>query len=268
MKIFVCVKQVPDTRGKVSLKKDGSLDRAKMATIINPDDLGAVEAALRIKDTNGATVIAVTMGPPMADIMLHELYAMGVDETVLVTARELGGSDTYGTSTVLAAVINNIGLEKDDIIFCGRQAIDGDTAQVGPELAEKLGIAQLTYVSEMKLEDSTVTCKRMTEDGYMTVKLHTPCLLSCMKEIDTPRYMRIKGIFDWDKNVNMRTVTYDEISAMPLFDSSVMGTKNSPTIVLTSFAMPKKEGGIMIEGDSADMAKQLFDMIDEKHVLG
>lgn len=102
----------------------------------------------------------------------------------------------------------------------------------------------------------------------MTVKLHTPCLLSCMKEIETPRYMRIKRIFDWDKNVNMRTVTYDEISKMPLFDSSVMGTKNSPTIVLTSFTMPKKEGGVMLEGDSADMAKQLFEMIEEKHVLG
>jgi electron transfer flavoprotein beta subunit len=268
MKIIVCVKQVPDTRGKVSLKKDGSLDRAKMSTIINPDDLGAVESALKLKEKTGAKVVAITMGPPMASVMMHELYAMGVDETVLMTGREVGGSDTYGTSTVLATMIRNIGLEQEDVIFCGRQAIDGDTAQVGPELAEKLGIAQLTYVSEVNMEGSTLTCKRLLEDGYMTVQIQTPCLLSCMKEIEKPRCMRISRVFDWDEKRDMRVINYAELKEMDGFDETVIGTKLSPTIVLTSFALPKKTGGMLLEGAPADQAKQLFRVMEDKHVLG
>lgn len=268
MKIFVCVKQVPDTRGKVSLKKDGSLDRAKMPTIINPDDLGAVEAALKLKDQTGARVIALTMGPPMAEIMLHELYAMGVDETVLITARELVGSDTYGTSTVLAAVIDEIGLEKDDIIFCGRQAIDGDTAQVGPEMAEKLGIAQLTYVASVEREEHAFICRRLLEDGCMTVRVPTPCLLGCVKEVDVPRTMRISRIFGWDRTRDMRVITYGQIQNFPLFDESVMGTEKAPTIVLTSFPLAKKSGGLLLEGESGEMAGKLFDELEARQVLG
>ena len=268
MKIFVCVKQVPDTRGKVYFKKDGSLDRARMDTVINPDDLGAVEAALRLKDKTGAKVIAVTMGPPSAEIMLHELYAMGVDDTVLITARELGGSDTYGTSTVLAAVIDDLGLEYDDVIFCGRQAIDGDTAQVGPELAEKLSIAQLTYVSGIELDGAALVCRRVTEDGYMTVRVKTPCLIACMKEIDIPRYMRIDRINTWDAKKNMRVYTYDDVKPLPLFDVDVTGLKNAPTIVLTSFALPKKTGGMVLQGTPAEMTGELFELMDDRHVLG
>ena len=268
MKIYVCVKQVPDTRGKVSFKKDGSLDRAKMNTVINPDDLGAVEAALKLKDKTGAQVVAVTMGPPSAELMLHELYAMGVDSTVLITARELGGSDTYGTSTVLAAVIDDLGVGSEDIIFCGRQAIDGDTAQVGPELAEKLSIAQLTYVSGIELDGKTLTCRRVTEDGYMTVRVNTPCLIGCMKEIDTPRYMRIDRINAWDAKRDMRVYTYEALKPLRLFDESVTGLANAPTIVLTSFALPKKIGGTVLEGTAAEMAEKLFDLMDNRHVLG
>ena len=139
MKIIVCVKQVPDTSGKVSVNPDGTLDRASMETIINPDDLNAMEAALALKDETGCKVVVITMGPPPAEGMLRELIAMGADEGVLVTAREFGGSDTFATSQILAAAIKHIGLESEDMVFCGRQAIDGDTAQVGPQLAEKLG---------------------------------------------------------------------------------------------------------------------------------
>ena len=131
MKLIVCVKQVPDTSGKVAVNADGTLDRASMQTIINPDDMNAVEAALALKDQLGCPVIAVSMGPPPAAGMLLELKAMGVDKAVLVSAREFGGSDTFATSQILAAAIKNLGVDKDDIIFCGRQAIDGDTAQVG-----------------------------------------------------------------------------------------------------------------------------------------
>ena len=145
MKILVTVKQVPDTSGKVAVNPDGTLDRASMQTIINPDDLNAVEAALSLKDELGCKVVAFTMGPPPAEGMLRELMAMGVDEGVLVTAREFGGSDTFATSQILAAAVKKVGLEKDDIVFCGRQAIDGDTAQVGSQIAEKLDIPQVSY---------------------------------------------------------------------------------------------------------------------------
>ena len=141
MKIIVCVKQVPDTSGKVAVKPDGTLDRASMQTITNPDDLNAVEAALKLKDETGCEVVVVTMGPPPAEGMLRELLARGADKAVLISAREFGGSDTYATSQIIAAAIDHMGLEKDDIVFCGRQAIDGDTAQVGPADCRETGSA-------------------------------------------------------------------------------------------------------------------------------
>ena len=196
MKIIVCVKQVPDTSGKVSVKPDGTLDRASMDTITNPDDLNAVEAALSLKDRLGAEVIVISMGPPPAEGMLRELMARGADRAVLVSAREFGGSDTYATSQILAAAIKKIGLEKEDIILCGRQAIDGDTAQVGPQIAEKLGLPQVSYAADIEKEGDTLTVRRMLEDGYMMIRVKTPCLITCIKELNEPRYMNVKGIFD------------------------------------------------------------------------
>ena len=149
MKIFVTVKQVPDTSGKVAVKADGTLDRASMQTITNPDDLNAVEAALALKDEYGYKVVAFCMGPPPAEPMLRELIAMGVDEAILISGREFGGSDTYATSQIIAAAIDTYGVEEDDIILAGRQAIDGDTAQVGPQIAEKLGIPQISYAGKI-----------------------------------------------------------------------------------------------------------------------
>ena len=149
MKIIVCVKQVPDTSGKVAVNPDGTLNRASMATITNPDDLNAVEAALTLKEQTGAEVVVVSMGPPPAEGMLREVIARGADRAVLVSAREFGGSDTYATSQILAAAINKIGVGEEDIVMCGRQAIDGDTAQVGPQIAEKLGLPQDSYAAEI-----------------------------------------------------------------------------------------------------------------------
>ena len=164
MKIFVTVKQVPDTSGKVAVNEDGTLNRASMQTIINPDDLNAVEQALTLKEEFGYKVVAFTMGPMPAEGMLRELMAMGVDETVLVSAREFGGSDTYATSQILAAAIDTYGIEEDDIIIAGRQAIDGDTAQVGPQIAEKLHLPQVTYAGEVAKEGESLIIKRMLED--------------------------------------------------------------------------------------------------------
>ena len=178
MKVIVCVKQVPDTSGKVAVNPDGTLNRASMATIINPDDKNAVEAALTLKDNTGCEVVVVTMGPPPAEGMLRELIAMGADRGVLVSGREFGGSDTFATSQILAAAIKKIGLEADDIVLCGRQAIDGDTAQVGSQIAEKLDIPQVSYAADIKVEGTKVTVKRMLEDGHMTIETQTPCLIT------------------------------------------------------------------------------------------
>lgn len=179
MKAIVCVKQVPDTSGKVAVNPDGTLNRASMATIINPDDKNAVEAALTLKDNTGCEVVVVTMGPPPAEGMLRELLAMGADRGVLVSAREFGGSDTFATSQILAAAIKKIGVDAEDIVFCGRQAIDGDTAQVGPQVAEKLGLPQVTYVEEIQeVRENYIRVKRHIDGGVETVEGPLPIVLT------------------------------------------------------------------------------------------
>ena len=181
MKAIVCVKQVPDTSGKVAVNPDGTLNRASMATIINPDDKNAVEAALKLKDATGCKVVVITMGPPPAQGMLRELMAMGADEGILVSAREFGGSDTFATSQILAAAIKKYGVDADDVVFCGRQAIDGDTAQVGPQVAEKLGLSQITYTEEILNVDETarrITVKRHIDGGVETVEGPLPIVIT------------------------------------------------------------------------------------------
>ena len=266
MKAIVCVKQVPDTSGKVAVNPDGTLNRASMATIINPDDMNAVEAALQLKDEIGCTVTVVTMGPPPAQGMLRELMAMGADEAVLVSGREFGGSDTFATSQILAAAIKAIGLEEDTIVFCGRQAIDGDTAQVGPQIAEKLQIPQVSYVADIKKDGNTLVCKRMLEDGYMSVQVQTPCLLTCIKELNTPRYMTIAGIVDcFDKP--MTVLDYPALKDDPLIEVDTIGLKGSPTNIFKSFTPPQKGVGRMLTGSAAEVTKELADVLAAKHVI-
>ena len=266
MKAIVCVKQVPDTSGKVAVNPDGTLNRASMATIINPDDKNAVEAALKLKDNTGCKVIVVSMGPPPAEGMLRELIAMGADEAVLVSGREFGGSDTFATSQILAAAIKKIGLEDDDIVFCGRQAIDGDTAQVGSQIAEKLGIPQISYAADIKVEGSTVTVKRMLEDGYMTIQTKTPCLLTCIKELNVPRYMSIKGIMGcYDKPVDV--FDYNALKDDPLIDPATIGLKGSPTNIFKSFTPPQKGQGRMLEGADKSTCEELVGELQKKHII-
>ena len=266
MKAIVCVKQVPDTSGKVAVNPDGTLNRASMATIINPDDKNAVEAALKLKDATGCKVVVVTMGPPPAQGMLRELLAMGADEAVLVSAREFGGSDTFATSQILAAAIKKIGLEDDDIVYCGRQAIDGDTAQVGSQIAEKLNIPQISYAAEIQKEGNTVTVKRMLEDGYMTIQTHTPCLLTCIKELNVPRYMSIKGIMGcYDKPVTV--YDYNTLKDDPLIDPATIGLKGSPTHLFKSFTPPQKSQGKMLEGADMSTCQELVSELQKKHII-
>ena len=266
MKVIVCVKQVPDTSGKVAVNPDGTLNRASMATIINPDDKNAVEAALTLKDNTGCKVVVVTMGPPPAEGMLRELLAMGADEAVLVSGREFGGSDTFATSQILAAAVKKIGIDEDDIVMCGRQAIDGDTAQVGPQIAEKLGIPQITYVADLKVEGTKVTCKRMLEDGYMTIETQTPCLLTAIKELNAPRYMTVGGIFDC-YNKPLTVYDYEALKDDPLIEVDTIGLKGSPTNIYASFTPPQKGAGTMLEGADKGTCEKLASILLEKHII-
>ncbi|MBR1690798.1 MAG: electron transfer flavoprotein subunit beta/FixA family protein [Oscillibacter sp.] len=266
MKVIVSIKQVPDTSGKVAVNPDGTLNRASMQTITNPDDMNALEAALKVKDATGCKVIVVTMGPAPAAGMLREALAMGADEAVLVSAREFGGSDTYATSQILAAAINKIGVEKDDIVMCGRQAIDGDTAQVGPQIAEKLGLPQVTYAADIRKDGDTVTVQRMLEDGYMTIKVQTPCLLTCIKELNNPRYMSIGGILGaYEKPLD--TFDYEALKDDPLIDASTIGLKGSPTNIFKSFTPPQKGVGVMLEGNGKETCEELANILVSKHII-
>ena len=267
MKIIVCVKQVPDTSGKVAVKEDGTMDRAAMATISNPDDMNALEAALQIKDQNpDVKVIVLSMGPAPTESMLRECLAMGADEAVLISAREFGGADTYATSSTITAAIRKIGVEEWDIVFCGRQDIDGDTAQGGPQIAEKLDIPQVTYVTAIDYQNGQLTVRRELEDGYMTIKVKTPCLLTCIKELNTPRYMSVSGIMEcyakpytvWDFNA---------LSDDPTITVEQVGLKGSPTQVYKSFSPPVKGAGTMLEGADKATCEQLVSILSEKHII-
>lgn len=266
MKAIVCVKQVPDTAGKVAVKPDGTMDRASMPAITNPDDKSALEAALQLKDQTGCKVVVMSMGPAQAEGMLRELLAMGADEAVLISAREFGGSDTFATSQIIAAAIKEYGLEEDDIVFCGRQAIDGDTAQVGSQIAEKLGIPQVSYVADIKKEGKNLTVKRLLEDGYMTIRVQTPCLLTCVKELNTPRYMTIKGIMECDEKP-YTVYDYERLKENPLIEADTIGLKGSPTNIFKSFAPPVKGKGKMMDGAGKEACEALAAELAEKHII-
>ncbi len=266
MKIIVCVKQVPDTSGKVSVKEDGTLDRSSMPVITNHDDKTAIEAALQLKDRYGCKVVVVTMGPAAAESMLRDLLAMGADEAYLVSDRAFGGSDTFATSQIVAAAVHRIGVEKDDIILCGRQAIDGDTAQVGPQIAEKLGLPQITYAASIALADGKVVVRRMLEDGYMTIRAGTPCLITCVKELGTPRYPSVMGIMDcFSKPITV--LTYEDLKDEPLIEADTIGLKGSPTNIAKSFTPPLKGEGVMLDGADRNTVADLVARLGAKHVI-
>lgn len=222
MKIVVCVKQVPDTAGGVKFNPDGTLDRGAMLTIMNPDDKAGLEAALRLKDQYGAEVTVVTMGLPKAEEVLREAMAMGADKGVLVTDRVLGGADTWATSTTLAGAIRNL---EYDLIITGRQAIDGDTAQVGPQISEHLDIPVISYAQDIKIEGDSVVVERQYEDRYHVVKAKMPCLITALSELNEPRYMTPGGIFDAYK----QEITVWGRADLKDVDDANLGLKGSPT---------------------------------------
>ena len=260
MKIIVCIKQVPDTKGGVKFNPDGTLDRGAMLTIMNPDDKAGLEAALRIKDETGAEVTVITMGLPKAEDVLREAMAMGADKGILVTDRVLGGADTWATSTTLAGAIRNL---EYDLIITGRQAIDGDTAQVGPQISEHLNIPVISYAEDIKIEGNSVIVKRQYEDRYHMVKAQMPCLVTALAELNEPRYMTPGGIFD---ACDAEITVWGRANLVDVDDSN-LGLKGSPTKIAKASDKVRKGSGEKVTLDPAEAVDYIVGKLKDKHVI-
>ena len=260
MKIVVCIKQVPDTKGGVKFNPDGTLDRGAMLTIMNPDDKAGLEAALRLKDEVGAEVTVLTMGLPKADEVLCEAMAMGADNGILVTDRVLGGADTWATSTTLAGALRNIDY---DLIITGRQAIDGDTAQVGPQISEHLDIPVISYAKAIKVEGDSVIVERQYDDGYHVVKAKMPCLVTALSELNEPRYMTPGGIFDAFE----KEVTVWGRADLKDVDDSNLGLAGSPTKIAKASDKVRKGAGEKVALEADEAVTYIMDKLKEKHVI-
>ena len=259
MKIVVCIKQVPDTTEVKLDPKTNTLIRDGVPSIINPDDKAGIEVALRLKEQVGGTVTLVCMGPPQADVALREALAMGCDDAVLISGREFGGSDTLATSTIIAAGIKTLDY---DVIITGRQAIDGDTAQVGPQIAEHLGLPVISYAQEIKVDGDSVIVKRQYDDGYHMVKAQMPCLITALSELNDPRYMTPGGIFD---AVNAEITTLGRADLVDVDDSNI-GLNGSPTKIARASDKVKKGQGEMAPED-ADPVSYIVGKLKDKHVI-
>ncbi|WP_312419826.1 electron transfer flavoprotein subunit beta/FixA family protein [Anaerospora hongkongensis] len=247
MEIVVCVKQVPDTNEIKIDPVTNTLIRQGVPSIINPFDKNAVEAALQLKEKHGGKITVISMGPPQAKDALKECLAMGVDEAFLVSDRILGGADTLATSYTLAQVIKKLGAV--DLIICGKQAIDGDTAQVGPEIAEHLDLAQITYAAKVEVNGDTVRVEREQETGYEIIEAKLPVLLTVVKSINEPRFPTVKGTM----KANRREIpvwTVNDLEA----DPQKLGLKGSPTQVRRIFTPQQRTQGELIQADSAQEA--------------
>lgn len=260
MKIVVCIKQVPDTNEVKLDPKTGTLIRDGVPSIINPDDKSGLEAALRLKDSIGAHVTVITMGPPQADLALREAMAMGVDRAILLTDRAFAGADTWATSSALAGALRNI---EHDLIIAGRQAIDGDTAQVGPQIAEHLQIPSISYVEELEATADGIIVKRAFEDGYHRIHAKFPCLITTLKELNDARYMRVGGIYDAFRTQEVEIWNVGNITV----DPANLGLKGSPTKVKKSFTKGAKSAGKVFQVDHKEAAQIIVEKLKEKFIL-
>ena len=262
MKIVVCIKQVPDTNEVKLDPKTNRLIRDGVPSIINHDDKAGIEAALQLKERVGGTVTVVCMGPPQADVALREALAMGCDDAYLLSAREFGGSDTCATAIIISTAMKKIGY---DIVFSGRQAIDGDTAQVGPQIAENLGIPQISYTEELvDVTDETITVKRQYEDRYHIIEAPLPCLLTAIQELAEPRYMHAGGIIDaYAKDITVWG--FEDLS--DVINPDHIGLQGSPTKVVTSFGKMPKGAGTKLEVTPDEAVEAIIAKMEERHII-
>ena len=259
MKIVVCIKQVPDTTVIKINPVTGTLIRDGVPSIMNPDDKGGLEVALQLKDKYGAHVTVITMGPPQADLILREAYAMGADKAILLTGREFGGADTLATSHTIAAALKNL---EYDLIIAGRQAIDGDTAQVGPQIAEHLGLPQISYVAGLEMKDGKYIVKKETEEGYQMLEVAGPVLLTVLASGFKARYMSVGGIVEaYKKEVEVWGV---EKVDLPV---EMLGLKGSGTKVYKSFTKGVKAAGEVYEVDPEQAVDLIVSKLKEKFII-
>ncbi|MDR2932484.1 MAG: electron transfer flavoprotein subunit beta/FixA family protein [Oscillospiraceae bacterium] len=263
MKIIVCIKQVPDTNEVEIDPVTNTLIRTGIPVIINPDDKSGIEAALDLRDkVPGSTVTVVSMGPPQAEMALREALSMGCDDAILISGRQFGGSDTLATSTIISAALKKIGY---DLIITGRQAIDGDTAQVGPQIAEHLGIPQVSYVEEITPEDGALIVMRQYEDRYHKIRVKLPCLLTAIQDLAQPRYMTVGGIVDTEQK-DIQILDFDALS--DFLDPSAIGLKGSPTNVVRSYTKEPKSQGAILKGLTPDEAVDaIMARLHEVHLI-
>lgn len=266
MKIVVCAKQVPDTAEVRLDPVTNTLIRDGVPSIINPDDKAGIEAALQLKEQcPGTTVTVLSMGPAQADVALREALAMGCDEAILVSDRAFGGADTWATSCTIAAALKKIG--DYDLIITGRQAIDGDTAQVGPQIAEHLGIPQVSYAEKLEIEDeNTLVVQRQFEDRHHVIEVKTPCLITALAELAEPRYMSVGGVFDAYREKEVQVWGLADLEEY--VDKANIGLKGSPTRVAKSFTKQAKGAGEVLKDLSAEEAAEaIVAKLKEKYII-
>lgn len=268
MNILVCIKQVPDTTEIKIDPVNKTLIRDGVPSIVNPFDAYALELAARIKDKDpSAKITLVSMGPPQAQNALKECLAVGGDEAYLVSGREFGGSDTLATSYILSTAVKKLEETqgKFDIIFCGKQAIDGDTAQVGPEMAEHLDLPQVTYAVEAEVDGDMVKVKKEVEDGFEIIGAKMPCVVTVTKPNFDPRYPTIKSKMAANRK-EIATIAFADIES--IIDSTRIGLKGSPTKVKKTFTPEVKTGGVKIQEETnADSAKKLFSVLAADKII-
>ncbi len=257
MNIIVCIKQVPNTTDVRIDPVTNTLVREGVESIINPFDTYAIEEGVRLKERFGGKVTVVTMGPPQAETALKEAISLGCDEAVLVSDRKFAGSDTWATSYTLSSAIRKIG--SFDIIICGKQASDGDTAQVGPGISMHLGVPQVTYVKKIEeISANKAKVERMTEEGYDVIETPIPCLLTVVKEINTPRLPSLKGMMK-AKSAKIIKWTADDIKC----DPKSIGLDGSPTRVVKIFTPPPRKGGQILKGEAVELSKELVELLKD-----
>ena len=262
MNIIVTVKQVPKTHEVKINPKTGTLVRDGVPSMINPEDKNAVEEALRIREGHdNVEVTALSMGPPQAESALREALAMGVDRAILVTDRAFAGADTLATSYMLSVAIKK--MEGYDLILCGRQATDGDTGQVGPELAEILGLPQATFAEEIRIRGNVVTVKSNFDSVIRTVEMKTPALISVSGRINKPRFKTMNGVLRAFRDKEVVIWTEKDLTPNPMR----IGINGSPTWVRKTFIPNHSRDGLVIEKQSTEIAEDILNYLLEKALL-